>query len=563
MKDFIVNKPGNLRILKVHLNAGRLVGKNRTINNILMMIKKILNIKKQYFVIVLVITLLTSVSCKNSPKEFYTIQSDALKDKIAGGWAGKTIGVTYGGPTEFRFLGTMVQDYQPIPWNDHYVKWWYDNSPGLYDDLYMNLSFVEVYDKFGLDASVDSFATAFAYAKYPLWHANQAARYNILNGIKPPLSGNWLNNPHADDIDFQIEADFAGLMSPGMPNSSSEICDKIGHIMNSGDGWYGGVYVAAMYTQAFFSNDVEFIVTEGLKAIPEKTTFYNCISDVIAWHRKYPDDWKKTWFEIEKKWTEDVGCPEGVFKPFNIDAKVNCAYVVMGLLYGHGDFNLTIDIATRGGQDSDCNPSTAGGILGTMLGYKKIPEFWKKSLEEVNNVAFAFTDISINNATNMGFGHAIKMIERNGGKVTGNEITIKTQKIAPVKYEQSFEGHYPVETKLIESNFKDTISIDFEGIGIVVTGNVVPSDRNSADRNYIAKAEIYLDNEMVESISMPLDNTIRKNDIFWKYKLPLKKHTLRIKWLNPDKNVTLRVNEALIYSDKPAISTIKQAEGNK
>jgi hypothetical protein len=60
-------------------------------------------------------------------------------------------------------------------------------------------------------------------------------------------------------------------------------------------------------------------------------------------------------------------------------------------------------------------------------------------------------------------------------------------------------------------------------------------------------------------ISLPLNNTIRKTEIFWKYQLPLKKHTLRIKWLNPDKAVDVRVIEALIYSDKPAISVIKLA----
>ena len=105
-------------------------------------------------------------------------------------------------------------------------------SPGLYDDLYMDLTFVDIIEKYGIDAPVDSFANAFAQAGYSLWHANQAARYNILNGITPPLSGNWLNSPHADDIDYQIEADYAGLMSPGMPNTASKISDKVGHIMN-------------------------------------------------------------------------------------------------------------------------------------------------------------------------------------------------------------------------------------------------------------------------------------------------------------------------------------------
>ena len=130
----------------------------------------------------------------------------------------------------------------------------------------MDLTFVEVFERLGIDAPVDSLAMAFANAPYPLWHANQAARYNILNGIMPPLSGDWRFNPHADDIDYQIEADYAGLMSPAMPNTASEISDKVGHIMNYGDGWYGGVYMGAMYSIAFASNDVEFIVTEALKS---------------------------------------------------------------------------------------------------------------------------------------------------------------------------------------------------------------------------------------------------------------------------------------------------------
>ena len=312
-------------------------------------------------------------------------------DKIKGGWAGQTIGCTYGGPTEFKYNGTMIQEYVPIVWPDGYIKWWYENVPGLYDDVYMDLTFVDVFDRLGLDAPVDSFAMAFATAGYTLWHANQSARYNILQGIMPPASGHWLNNPHADDLDYQIEADYAGLMSPGMPNTASEISDKIGHIMNYGDGWYGGVYVGAMYSLSFISDDIEFIVTEALKTIPEQSTYYKCMSDVIRWHKEYPDDWKRTWFECEKKWSSDIGCPDGVFVPFNIDAVINSAYILIGLLYGEGDFYKTLDISTRCGQDSDCNPASAGGILGTILGYSRIPDYWMKNLREVENMVNGLT----------------------------------------------------------------------------------------------------------------------------------------------------------------------------
>ncbi|MET0298917.1 MAG: hypothetical protein ABW036_04120, partial [Flavitalea sp.] len=45
-----------------------------------------------------------------------TLSTKELKDKIRGGWAGQTIGVTFGGPTEFRYNGTFIQDNQKIKW---------------------------------------------------------------------------------------------------------------------------------------------------------------------------------------------------------------------------------------------------------------------------------------------------------------------------------------------------------------------------------------------------------------------------------------------------------------
>ncbi|MCK5103700.1 MAG: ADP-ribosylglycohydrolase family protein, partial [Cyclobacteriaceae bacterium] len=141
---------------------------------------------------------------------FVTISKEVLKDKIKGAWAAQTIGVTYGGPTEFKYNKNIIPDSIEIHWSDTMMYHWMKHIPGLYDDVYMDLTFVEVMEKEGIDAPAASHAKAYANAKYWLWHANQQGRYNILHGITPPESGHWFNNPHADDIDFQIEADFAG-----------------------------------------------------------------------------------------------------------------------------------------------------------------------------------------------------------------------------------------------------------------------------------------------------------------------------------------------------------------
>ncbi|WP_231582581.1 catalase, partial [Bacteroides intestinalis] len=186
------------------------------------------------------------------------------------------------------------------------------------------------------------------------------------------------------------------------------ISDRVGHIFTYGDGWYGGVYVGALYSMAFVSDDMEVVVSEALKTIPEQSDFYRCMKDVIDWYKQYPNDWKQTWFECQKKWTSEVGCPDGVFAPFDIDAKINSAYVIMGLLYGQKDFFSTIDIAARCGQDSDCNAATAAGILGTMIGYSNIPENWKEILYEIEDIPFAYTDVSLNKLSELGLKHALQ-----------------------------------------------------------------------------------------------------------------------------------------------------------
>ncbi|MEC3880990.1 ADP-ribosylglycohydrolase family protein [Parapedobacter sp. 10938] len=496
----------------------------------------------------------------NSEPGIKKMPLSVLQDKIKGGWAGQTIGVTFGGPTEFRYNGTFIQDYQVIPWYDGYIKKWMEETPGLFDDIYMDLTFVDVFERVGLDAPVDSFANAFANAGYTLWHANQAARYNILNGIKAPQSGHWLHNPHADDIDYQIESDFAGLMSPGMPNAASHISDKIGHIMNYGDGWYGGVFVGAMYTQAFVSDDIHYVVKEALKTIPKESDFYKCVNDVIGWHAQYPDDWKQTWFELQRKWTEEVGCPDGVFATFDIDAKINAAYIVLGLLYGDGDYTKTLEISTRAGQDSDCNPSSAGGILGTMLGYSNIPAYWKMGLSEVEDIHFKYTKMSLNKVYEIGYQHALEMIRRNGGEVGEEEVTIAVQAPETVRFEKSFDGLHPVGKSTVNRRLESEYVFEFEGTGVVLSGGAYKDQNTLPD--YTFDLQLFIDGEMVEQFRMPTNYTHRRHEIFWKYQLPKGKHQARLVVANPKSGYHIRMGDYIVYSDAPVNGVVKHAATN-
>jgi hypothetical protein len=498
---------------------------------------------KHYLVIVLLCSLRAGAQ---QPERIVTISKERLLDKIKGGWAGQTIGVTFGGPVEFRFCGTFIQDYQQIAWTDSSLKDAMVHDPGLYDDIYMDLTFVDILERVGLDAPVDSFAQAFAHAGYDLWHANQSARFNILHGIKPPMSGHWLHSPHADDIDYQIESDFAGLMNPGMPNAASAISDKVGHIMNYGDGWYGGVYIGAMYTLAFVSDDLSYIIKEALKTVPAQSDFYKCMSDVIGWHKQYPADWKRTWMELQKKWSQDIGCPDGVFAPFDIDARINAAYVLVGLLYGNGDYTKTLEIAARCGQDADCNPSSAGGILGALQGYNRIPVYWKRGLKDIEDMDFKYTTLSLNKVYAISYKHALEMIRRNGGAVDGSQVKIKTQLPVAVRMEKSFEGLVPVNKRDLDKDINPELGFEFEGTGFVVRGGAIRHNNKLPD--YVFRADIYIDDVKTETAEFPTASHDRRNELFWNYGLSPGKHRVRMVVLNPSPDHSLHAGEYIVYS---------------
>ncbi len=344
-------------------------------------------------------------------REFRTLPASVYIDKMKGGWAGQMIGVSYGAPTEFKACGKTYD--APIPWTKDIVA----NSLHQ-DDVYVEMSFLEAIEKYGLDITYPQAGKAFGETKFRLWHANKEGRENVRKGIMPPDSGSPKYNSHYNDIDLQIEADMFGLINPGMTRSGINICDRFGRIMNSGDGLYGGLFMTAMYTEAFFEKAPRKLVEFGLKNIPARSVYAKTVSDVIRWHDENPGDWRATWQKLQDKWASN---PSGRCstdpKGFNIDASLNGAYIVVGLLYGNGDVMKTMEITCRCGQDSDCNPSSAAGILCTALGYSGIPEELKQGIPAIANEKFENVGYTFNSIQPVCVKSAEEEITRAGGSI--------------------------------------------------------------------------------------------------------------------------------------------------
>ena len=189
---------------------------------------------------------------------------------------------------------------------------------------------------------------------------------------------------------------------------------------------------------------MEKIVLAGLKAIPKKSQYAECIRDVLAWYKKNPDDWKKTWKLINDKYHLNpdyrrFSCDKG---EFNIDAKINGAYIVMGLLYGKGDPDKTIIISTRCGQDSDCNPSNSGGVLFTTMGFKNLPDKFTSALNPEGK--FSHTPYNFPTLVKVCEQLVRQAVKSAGGRIEKNKngkevFVIPIRKPKPSKFEQCWE----------------------------------------------------------------------------------------------------------------------------
>ena len=420
--------------------------------------------KLKVMVLVIGLVVLQNSSLLNAQTEYRRLPVKEYVDKMKAGWVGQMAGVGWGGPTEFKFKGQIIPSDQIPQWKPQMI-----NQFGQ-DDIYVEMTFLRTLELYGFDVSIRQAGIDFANSGYMLWHANKAGRDNLRSGIAPPDSGHPRFNEHADDIDYQIEADYAGLISPGMPNLGIELGEKFGRLMNYGDGLYGGQFVTGMYAEAFFENDVEKIVKAGLECIPAESQYAECIRDVLKWYKQYPDDWKKTWELIEEKYQDNpdyrrFSCDKG---EFNIDAKINGAYIIMGLLYGDGDPDKTIVISTRCGQDSDCNPSNAAGVLFTTIGFSNLPERFTSAIDPEGK--FSHTPYNFPTLIEVCNRLVQQAVFRTGGRIEkdadGEEIfVIPVQKIKPGKLENCWQPDPAAQSRFTEGE----MAMITEGLGMDIS----------------------------------------------------------------------------------------------
>ncbi len=164
--------------------------------------------------------------------------------------------------------------------------------------------------------------------------------------------------------------------------------------------------------------------------------------------KENPQDWQATWNRINAKYQLNpdyrrYSCTDENFDAsFNIDAKINGAYVVLGLLYGNGDLLKSMQIAMRAGQDLDCNPASAAGVLFTTHGFSQLSGEFTAGLDR--NQKWEYTSYNFDALIDVCEKLARQVVLKEGGRIekdaNGEDVlVIPLQQPQPGPLEQSWQ----------------------------------------------------------------------------------------------------------------------------
>ncbi|MGI6262202.1 MAG: ADP-ribosylglycohydrolase family protein [Acutalibacteraceae bacterium] len=284
----------------------------------------------------------------------------ALRDRIYACWVGKNIGGTMGTPFEGA---QQLNDIQGFSTPEGTVL------PN--DDLDLQLVWLRAVDEHGPEA-IDSKLLGEYWCSYvgPCWNEYGVGKANLREGLLPPLSGAMNNEKWMNSNGAWIRTEIWACLYPGNPVRAVRMAYEDACVDHGiGEGTAAAMFVAAMESAAFVLRDLRALIRIGLASIPENCRVAQSVRLVC---KAFDDgeDWK-TARQLLVEDSADLGW---------FQAPANVAFVLLGMLYGGGDFKKSMILAINCGDDTDCTGATLGSLFGILYGMEGIPQDWRRHI---------------------------------------------------------------------------------------------------------------------------------------------------------------------------------------
>ena len=290
------------------------------------------------------------------------INVDSYRDKVLGCWTGKNIGGTIGAPFEGKREVLDVNFYtQDL-----------DGKPEPNDDLDLQLIWLLAAEDKGIYHLDERVLGEYwlSHITGP-WNEYGVCKANIRNGMYPPLSGSCNNDKWKYSNGAWIRSEIWACIFPGSPDEAAQFAYYDACCDHCGEGIYAELFTAAIESAAFVIDDVHALINIALTKIPDDCRIARSVKLTCDYYDKGMD-WLSARQALVKD-SEDLGW---------FQAPANIGFMIVGLLYGEGDFGKSVCIATNCGDDTDCTAGTVGALLGIILGRSGIPEKWTDPIGE-------------------------------------------------------------------------------------------------------------------------------------------------------------------------------------
>ncbi len=162
-----------------------------------------------------------------------------------------------------------------------------------------------------------------------------------------------------------------GLNCAGMPKTASELSLMFASVTSDMDPVLWAQFFATMYSLAYFESDIPALIAQARKALPEKCVVQDVIDEVLEIRDQYPElsQWRLAAKKIESKvYRHHYGQDSKMG-----ETSINCAFVLLGLLWGEGDWYESCRIISLAGHGGDSTTPVGLGIVGVICGLDAIP----------------------------------------------------------------------------------------------------------------------------------------------------------------------------------------------
>lgn len=290
--------------------------------------------------------------------ETIKINRKLYRDKVYACWLGKNIGGTMGTPFEGNPNLLDIKGYtspkgEPLP----------------NDDLDLQIVWLKAVNEIGpqrLNANILSwYWRRFIPA---IWNEYGVGQCNASVGFTPPMSGELYNEGWKKSNGAWIRSEVWACLAPGFPNVAAKYAIMEASIDHGvSEGTVAEIFTATLESIAFVESDLRKVIDTALTYIPADSIVAKTVRFVIDEYDK-GTDWKET-----RQKVLEMNADLGFFQ-----APSNIGFVIIGLLYGKGDFLQSLIYAINCGDDTDCTGATVGSVLGILGGTASIPDDLKE-----------------------------------------------------------------------------------------------------------------------------------------------------------------------------------------